>query len=92
VNWWGRGRNEAGLSLLTRLTLTPSFCSLLRSSVGKPSQLADLGGLFLFLFLVSSCFWREGRKEETMYVHGTGIVDNDYNAAFDSFGQDLYVL
>ena len=27
-----------------------------------------------------------------MYVHGTGIVDNDYNAAFDSFGHDLYVF
>ena len=38
-----------------------------------------------------SCFFlcleggKEGRKEETMYVHGTGIVDNDYNAAIDSF-------
>jgi hypothetical protein len=41
-----------------------------------------------------SCFFLflEGGKEETMYVHGTGIVDNDYNAAFDSFGHDLYVL
>jgi hypothetical protein len=40
----------------------------------------------LFLFLVSSLSWRMGGKEETMYVHGDGIVDNDYNAAFDSFG------
>ena len=34
-----------------------------------------------------SCFFLflEGGKEVTMYVHGTGIVDNDYNAAFDSF-------